>query len=444
MKSNAQTGSYSLWYEYGNGKYVTKSFNAYADLNTFLISNLPEINDSSDQIGLKKVTPIYRPTDIGNTKLYAYRPTDPFVEASFVNNSLPEGKNLFVSSSTRDFLANDTVMFALHYKSVNPENKKLAFFYNSNPNQTFIPISNLDNQIPMVHDVQNMIKNIPQIRMHNNESVSTATSSIMRNAGAGFKNGLVFNLASITDPEKCIFLTMNSVANIVMDQNENFKLVFLDQNDNALESENSNILNHAKLKSHDPNYEKVKPECVEFPSSGGSIMHYDVHFQNTGLGPALTVETTTTLPKGYTINDITDLNSLDWEIAKKAKNPGYTIDISGSRGNQLVIKFTKKPSTKIILKGTLGMSDPLSDVTTMGDFSFNLRLKNPLSGPMDLKSSTSIVFDTNEPVITNEATVRVRKCCSCKEKEKKQPKNGSNKPCKSNNKMLQWLLCNDC
>ena len=448
-KANAQNGSYSFWYEYGNGNFISKSFQSASDLSDYVVNGLPVTQSGSNNNAVMKVTPIYRPGGKIFMPYFSVRPSINETSTSFATTPLPADKNLFVHSSTRDFISDDTVMVALNYKSIDVNNRKLAFFYNSNVNNTFVPISTISATINMqVFNAVNTLP-IPQIRMFNNEKPSVATAAIMRGAGNGFKNGLVFDIASITDPEKNIFITMRTLTDIVLTQNENFKLVFLDGDNNPLQSQNNELLNHSALKSHDPNYEKVIPACLEIPDGGSTtLLSYQVHFQNTGEGPALKVVTTTTLPKGYSINDIQQLNNLDWEIAKQKKNDGYTIDVTGSHDNQLIIRFTKKPQTNIILKGTLGMDDPLNDVTTMGDFSFDLKLKKPLTREEDLASSTSIVFDNNEEVITNDAIVRIRKCCTCKEKEKNNNGNtnnaSNNKPCKSKRKVIQWLLCKDC
>jgi hypothetical protein len=442
LQVKAQTPSYSLWYEYGDGTFVTKSFTTTDELDLFLANSVPAVTTGGPLTAIKKVTPIYPPKGSSIEK-FIVRPSEKIASLSFTNTPLPIDKNLFVHSSTTDFLTSDTIFLALSYKKTNPAAKKLAFFYNSNMNSTFKPFVNLVKT--MNAGVENSAESMDlnQLRIHNNEIPSVAMRNIMNQVGQGYRNGLVFDIPTTLNEEKNIFLSLETLPTILTGQNESFKLVFLDDANTELESQNNDLLNHSALRSHDPNYEKVFPECLIFPKDGGTILHYDVHFQNTGLGPAQKVETTTTLPNGYSINDIQDLNNLNWEIAKLKKNNGYTIDVTASHDDKLVIRFAKKPSSKLILKGTLGLANPLNDVTTMGDFSFNLKVEQPLSGPQNLSSSTSIVFDENETVITNDATVRVRKCCACEEKKKK-GNSKETKSCKSRSKFLQWLLCEGC
>lgn len=442
--SNAQQGAYSLWYEFGNGTFVTKSFNSAADLNNFMLSSIPPLGNPGNTSGLKKVTPIYKPDGPSLSKPFSIRNTDIPTTVSVINNTLASGTNLGMQTSTHDFLSKDTILCALQYKSNSNANKKIAFFYNSNTNAAFDAIPSTNKTIQLVSENSSLMQPSNQIRTHHNEIAKIADQAIMNRAGQGYLNGLVFDLDPSSKTENCIFLTLTTLSRIALDNDETFKLVFLDSNNNVLQQQNNSMTNHKNLPSHDPNYEKVIPACIEFHDGGGKIVHYNVHFQNTGPGAAHYVETTTTLPAGYTILDIQNRQNLNWSIAKVTRSAGYILDMSASHDDKLILKFTEAQSSTRILNGTLNNPNPLEDITTMGDFEFDMQLKNLLPGPDDLISSTSIIFDLNEPVITNDAVIRIRKCCSCKEKESKD--HGHTKPtkCNSKSRFLRWLLCEDC
>jgi hypothetical protein len=443
LNALAQGGSYNLWFEFGNGTFVKRSFTELSPLTNYLANSLPANNNSGTNYTYKKLVPIYKPPPPPGLML-AYRQVMASEGVEFATTNPPLDSNLYIYSSTNDFISADTVMMALHYKKKNPNAKKLAFFYNSNANSSFIPITEFDNAYLVPNDQSGMPRDMLHVRTYKNEQPKVASNQLMESVGQGFNNGLVFDLLNPENTVSNIFLTINTFEEINIEDNEQFKLVFLSADNKALGNYNSNMLNHSGLKSHDPNYEKVTPECLKFPEGGGTILNYDIHFQNIGLGPALKVVTTTTLPQGYTINDIVNLNTLPWEVAKQLRNTNYTIDISASTNDKLIIAFNKKPATNIILKGTLGMDDPLSDATTMGDFSFKLKVKSPLSGPQDLVSRTSIVFDDNEPVVTNNAIVRVRKCCTCPDGKKKNDGQPNAGKCKGKSKLAKWLFCEGC
>lgn len=435
--------SFTLWYEYGNGNFLSQSFSDADALDNFIQNNLPQSTASDTVKAPMKVTPIYKPPKMPTNKRYAFNYLPVTFGEGFPNTSMPENERLYIYNSTRDFLANDTVFLSLCYNKTNLNAKKLAFFYNSNVNAAFKPILETANPLIMPNANGALTASVPQIRTHNSESISIANGDLLTSAGEGFSDGLLFDLSNSSSDAQNIMLTLFTYGDIPIEANETFKLVFLDNNNNPLLNKTSEIINHSGLKSHDPNYEKVVPECLEVATAVGQTLHYDVHFQNIGLGPALTVETTTTLPDGYTINDIINRTNLEWLIAKQIRNDNYIVDMSKSHDNLLIINFKKKPSTTIVLKGTLGMPNPLENITTMGDFSFEMKVKPPIKIG-DLTSKTSIIFDTNEPVVTDEAIVRIRKCCTCSEKSNNSADNNKPKKCKTKNKFLQWLLCKDC
>jgi hypothetical protein len=444
-------GGYVLWYEYGNGSFINTSFGATADLQDYLANTLPANNGGTGPLlGKVKVTTVYKPTPPPppSLKLFAYQPTDA-VNTSSVTTPIPAGKTLHLHTSTNDFLSNDTMMLAINYTK--PANAvKLAIFYNSNPNAIFNPIANANSTTYYPNTETDDSLAIPNIRMYNGE-VASIPSSLMFNTGnpgEGYQNGIVFTINSSTTNN--IFLTLFTYPTIVTTANEKIKLVFLDGTNKAInKGDVSNIVNNSKLKSHDPNNEITNPECLEIGKiPDNKIIRYHVNFQNIGLGQADSVKTTTVLPVGYTVADVMTNNSnLIWNIADIPRNALYTAQIIPTANtNALYIEF-RKVTAPYVLRGTQGIPNPLSDVRTMGGFDFDLKLHNGISTPMNLASYTSIVFDDNEPVLTDSATIRIRKCCTCREKGDEQNDVLNNKNCCRNPKLKkwqQWLFCKDC
>jgi hypothetical protein len=461
--TKAQTSSYALWYEYANGSFIKTSFSSLTDYNNYVSSSLPPLTTGGAQLGAKKGT-IYYPPPGGSGIIKPYTIRNTITGSSGVSTPIPIGKILFTHTSTFDFLKNDTIMFALNYLSKNTNANKLAFFYNKNPNPTFIPVTNVNGTLPIQNEITSNTITYPQIRRYFSENPAIAIGSMMSTIGAGYLNGLVFGLVETNDNPRNIFLTLNTYANITSDLNETFKLVFLDSNNNVVSSETGSLINHRKLPSHDPNYELVTPECLKPSMVEGTIANYDIHFQNTGLGPAELVVTRTKLPDGYTVDEIinwnpTNVNGLtNWRIGGVSANPDFDVKASGEDANNVLkIEFERKPTRRAapttdparseveVLVGTKDMPDPLSDTRTMGDFQFSLRLKTPPTIPIDLVSQTKIVFDTNAPVQTNDAIIRVRECCTCKEPS---TNTISNTPprCKwcKKSKFIRWLFCENC
>jgi hypothetical protein len=461
-QASASTPFFMMWYEYGDGTFNSASTTGSVAVDNFFNTSTPAYSASSTNRGIQRYVGAYRPPTKPNALPLAYRPTSGGSTGGYTTVPMPAAKRLNIITSTSDFIADDTVMFALQYDKAPAGGQiptKLLFFYNSTRDAAWQSINNTLEEYPTPECSTAVNANIPQIRTHRNESSRLATSSeITSYASATYLNGVVFNLNTTPPLRNNIFVTMFTLENIATDDNQKFELVMLDKDNRIMRRETGNILNHVRHGSHDPNYEKVVPECVIFPTDANKLLDYKVHFQNTGPGPALDVITTTELPAGYTVADIPGYpNSVNCYIGGQPANINYDVTFSAV-GDKMIINFHRKvnPTTgafvsSLILNGTMGSPDPANDITTTGDFDFQLRLHSPLTGPANLSSYTSIIFDENPPVETNKAVVRVRRCCDCMDRDGGQPdNNGDNnnppKPrkCKWKQRWLQWLLCEDC
>jgi hypothetical protein len=469
---NAQSTDpiFVVWYEYGDGKFFKTSYTNEPDLEAgiALLPSAPGPN-----IGFKKVIPIYTPLPSPPTNSVAKR-TSVLGHASG-DDEIILTDELEILTSSSDFLKLDTVQFALHYdKSKTPGATKVAFFYNSNANAAFFPINNPSSAMLNVPEKSTGILGpVRQVRTHNSETPSVASATLLASiftpSGGHYQNGIVFTLASGAASIKNIFVSLISNQDETTDDDENYKLVFLNETNQEINSTNGNLTNHKKLPSHDPNYETVQPNCVAASTSATIKANYDVHFQNTGKGPAESVITNTKLPDGYTVLDIvgwtqgTLAGISAWKIGGVTNNPNYDVTTMSMPGsNMLTLSFVRKAGARAVvspsdpsrsevevLVGTAGTPDPLSDVRTMGEFQFKLQLKPSSIVPIDLNSYTGIIFDENPVVYTDTAKIRIRDCCTCPDKGPANSGNGNNgnngpKPCKWKSKFLRWLLCEDC
>jgi hypothetical protein len=190
---------------------------------------------------------------------------------------------------------------------------------------------------------------------------------------------------------------------------------------------------------HDPNFETVRPTCLELPKKTADTLRYHIHFQNTGRGPASMVRVATSIPYMANISKIRlELsNRLRFKVAGSMSVTGYNCSwIINPTADSIIFTFTH--TSIAVLNGFTNFTDE----TTMGDIWFNI--------PMDanvgsvLLSRSSIVFESTSgsvthyqpPVITNEARSEYKvRCgeCDCKKD-----------PCKKRNRFWQWLLCKKC
>jgi hypothetical protein len=462
--------AYLLWYEYGDGNFNSNSFWDTLSLKSY-VNNLPNANGSFS--GLQKAVIVYPPNPPKKLSINVFAKRTGVKGFNVNGNNLTDlSEELQILPSTSDFIQADTMNFALHYNKKNyPNAKKVAFYYNSNGNATFKKVTNTAGEIGVIENRNGATTNIKQIRTHSGEMPSIANANQLNSTistnGNNFQDAIVFNLPNNAMVQN-LFVSLITEPTFETDDNEEFKLVFLDEGDNVLKETNSGIRNSGGLGSHDPNYEIVKPSCLKEADVTRTIAEYKVHFQNTGGGPATKVQTITALPTGYTVNDIVNWNPVNksglttWRIGGVPINNNYSVTLKDSaNGNILIVKFRRKPNlpAKVfpndlartpseVLIGTNNMPDPLNDKRTTGEFEFKLKLKTPPTVPVNLVSFTNIIFDDNEPIMTDDATIRIRKCCKCNERNSNTDTNNtsdnSTKPCRWKSKFLQWLLCENC
>lgn len=193
---------------------------------------------------------------------------------------------------------------------------------------------------------------------------------------------------------------------------------------------------------HDPNYETVRPTCLELPKKESDILHYHIHFQNTGPGDAKEVKVYTSIPYNASrIKIQAEINSIraKYKIANEYIRPGstslaYSINPHlNTTQDSIIFHFTPNHSM-VLAKFT-----NFTDVTTMGDIWFDIPLDSNVG--TTLSSRSSICFKGQlgtweAPVITNEATSVYKKYCGecdCKKN-----------PCKKRKGIWKWLFCKKC
>ncbi len=174
----------------------------------------------------------------------------------------------------------------------------------------------------------------------------------------------------------------------------------------VLESNDGQLLDQERLEieivaAHDPNIMSVSDRKVGFRGIRKKQLTYKVQFQNTGEGPAGTIEITAQIPKGLNVEKLEVLdnypecpicpdNEVDWSCMD-------TI----IRKNELEFVFRN-----VYLPGTRqeGVKDRDS---TKGFVAYRI-LPDKKMTKRSFRSQAAIVFDKEEPVITNWAPTRYK------------------------------------
>ncbi len=445
---------HTVWYEFGDGKFTTKS-------------SFKHVLNSSANIGnaLLKINGIYengtKPTKIlsnFNTTTSVNLSNNYIDEA---NDALTQGYNIKITSNVNDVKFNDTMHFAIDYRVPDENGKnpwKLVFEYNiSGANDVYAKSSDFFYQTfksQFLFDAyENNIK-VPFIRTHFGEQVND-----------NIYNKIEFTNLSKVAFAKTVFVTLITKHN---EQEDGFtggvKAYFIREGDTKISGNNMDQSSMKNMgdKPHDPNYIIVDKKCIR-PNTKDTILKYHLHFQNTGTGKADDMlHIAVKLPKHILPTQINPINgnlkvvcsenNLETFIsyshhAIKAPTPEETLAKTSGFSKNIVYydNTTDEDSIHFLIKTAVGNYDYLlfgMDTTkpnamankkTMGDIYFEIRLP---SYPIftNLNARAAIVFDTEHSVLTEKETTKVRPWC----KRRKQADCNCDK--KKKRTFYEWLM----
>lgn len=146
---------------------------------------------------------------------------------------------------------------------------------------------------------------------------------------------------------------------------------------------NQSVYNTTVVSSYDPNYIEVFPKgegVLGLINHSDSILHYVIHFQNTGTWAAQTVAIRQPLDDNFRINS----------VKPEASSHEYEVNIAPD--NTLIFTFNN-----------INLPDSSSDEPQSHGFvAYTVHLNKDLAFGTELTEKADIYFDYNTPVSTNE------------------------------------------
>ena len=211
-----------------------------------------------------------------------------------------------------------------------------------------------------------------------------------------YRSGMAWRFEGMMSGElRNLFVSLQATGQMLADTNAVITMTAL------VVSDDRRIVEQYELEleivaSHDPNYIAVSKRRTGFRGIRSKDLTYKVHFQNTGEGPASTVEITCDVPPGL---DASALRILDAYPLKEPCPDGLTefscLDTTFREG-QVIFTFRN-----IYLPGTKqeGVNDRDS---TKGFVKYQLAPGKNIR-KMEMHARADIVFDKNPPIRTNKA-----------------------------------------
>lgn len=218
--------------------------------------------------------------------------------------------------------------------------------------------------------------------------------SILGELRKTYRSGLAWRFEGLQPGElRNLFVSLQATDQMLADTNAIITVTAL------ITSDDRRIVEQYDLEleivaSHDPNYIAVSKRRADFRRIRSKDLTYKVHFQNTGEGPASTVEITCDVPPGLDASRLRVLDAYPLNLpCPEGPTDNSCLDTTFLE-RQVVFTFRN-----IYLPGTRqeGVNDRDS---TKGFVKYRLAPDKRIR-KFDLDTRASIVFDKNPPIRTN-------------------------------------------
>jgi hypothetical protein len=241
----------------------------------------------------------------------------------------------------------------------------------------------------------------PEISYNPVPDYAAQSQSLLQSLQKEYTGHTVLHFPGIhSGEERFVFMDLNTLPTMIQDTNATVTLTAMMVPDDPSSPPELHRLEVAIVSSHDPNYMQITPRRINYRFMGKKKeISYTIHFQNTGRGPAKRIAIGLEIPTQLNGSSI-QLKSMSPACKKcdSAYNSQSCIDTI-RRGDSLYFVFNN-----IYLPG-LNQEGVKDEDSTKGFVEYSIRFrKKPKKIPFSTRAA--IVFDRNEPVMTNKSTAR--------------------------------------
>lgn len=228
------------------------------------------------------------------------------------------------------------------------------------------------------------------------------TSQMLRQLEDNYSKHTVLHFPAVrSGEEKFVFVDMNTLPTMLQDTNATVSFTAMMVPDNKSIAPEVFTMDMQVVASHDPNRLLLKSRRINYRFMGKKKeLIYRVQFQNTGKGPAKKIAIGIAIPKQLNTESVT----------VKSMSPVCSWCDSAAYSSQSCIDTIRRSDSiyfvfnNVYLPGMLqeGVADKDS---TMGFVEYAIKFKKkPKKIPFNTQAA--IIFDKNEPVMTNKATAK--------------------------------------
>ncbi|WP_130733344.1 PKD domain-containing protein [Flavobacterium sp. J27] len=405
--AGAPKAFYSYYWEFGDGQFSTKEKpkHTYKKAGDYEVKLWATNNYDTGK------TPTTRPikvktketADVSNSEIQILKDN---IELRRNREPLPNEDFVIVLSykNEKEFVTNGTIYFYYNEKEFKKDNFELLEirkYHNENSvelGKDLVYTNAYDDQMAIWATEENIT--YQRYKFQDTTERKNLSLSI-EEAEQTFKNGKKITFKNLNPNEqRNIFFTLKTTPEMIKDTSAILKVRSIYVPDDNYENHKIKDMEMEIVTSHDPNKMSTSGLFINYRLVRFKRIKFKTRFQNDGEGPARTIRLETDVP------DMFDKSTLQIEsmypecpICPKNEEVRYSCLDTLIRAKQIIFTFKN-----IYLPGTQQKNVTEKD-STKGFVKYSLKFGEDFH-KIGTKSRTKIIFDKNEPIITNYSRTR--------------------------------------
>jgi hypothetical protein len=234
------------------------------------------------------------------------------------------------------------------------------------------------------------------------ESADLQLNTVLEEARAQYKNSNVLEFNNMPAKEsRNVFYSFKTTPEMLKDTSARITIRGIYVPEKGTDKHTSKQLEMEIVTSHDPNKMSVSDTRLNYRFYKNKDLEFKVRFQNNGEGPAHSIKLKVDVPDMYNKQTLQVIDM--YPPCPICPDKQATISCLDTTivNNQIIFHFKN-----IYLPGSNQKNDVDRD-STKGFVKYTLRFNEKIS-KQKTKSRTAIIFDKNDPILTNYTTTRFK------------------------------------
>jgi PKD repeat protein len=338
-----------------------------------------------------------------------------------ISNSVATMTNDFDLLTNRDPVPDEKMVFVMRYKNNKQyvTSGRLYLFYNERKYKTdnfeiedirthngeelvieeesqVVAVDEVDDNAILYSSLSDEFEGIQQLQ----DSTKTDLDKTLKDSKEYYKNWSIFNFDNLNpNEERNVFFTLKTPPEMLKDTSAIITIRGVHVPDRNFKNHTVKEKEMEIVTSHDPNKMSSNGTILNYRLVKFKTVKYKIQFQNDGEGPAKTIRLETDIPDMYDKSTIKVVDMYPKAVICPKKPVSYSCLDTTFTEKQAIFTFKN-----IYLPGSNQKGVQEKD-STKGFVKYSIKFGDDFHKRKTV-SKTAIIFDKNEPIITNRSTTR--------------------------------------